>query len=95
MGTMTVALRWEATGAAGEAFPVVHADLILASDGDDRSLLALAGTYRPPAGQDRAAAGKASTPRLAIAVNRSRLAGIAYAITPWPESPATAPAIYG
>ncbi|MGE5829532.1 MAG: hypothetical protein ACM30G_14400, partial [Micromonosporaceae bacterium] len=39
--TMTVSLRWEATGASGELFPVLDADLVLSADGQDRSRLGL------------------------------------------------------
>jgi len=43
-------LRWEAVGPGGGLFPVLDADLTLAPYGDARSLLALAGVYRPPLG---------------------------------------------
>jgi len=74
-GTMTIALRWEATGVAGEVFPMLDANLILARDGDGHSLLTLAGSYRPPFGA--AAASTAAMHRLATAANRSLLAHIA------------------
>jgi hypothetical protein len=74
-GTMTVALRWEATGVAGGVFPILDANLILARDGDGHSLLALTGTYRPPF--SAAAPGTASMHRLATAANRSLLAHVA------------------
>ena len=45
-----LAIRWEATGPAGGLFPVLDADLRLASTGDQVTLLTLAGAYRPPLG---------------------------------------------
>ncbi len=50
-GTLSVPLRWEATGTAGELFPVLDADLMVARAGDDRVGIALAGSYRAPFGQ--------------------------------------------
>jgi hypothetical protein len=38
--TMTVPLRWEAIGAAGGLFPVLDADLILAAEGQDKTVIA-------------------------------------------------------
>jgi hypothetical protein len=48
---MTVPLRWEATGAAGGLFPALDADLILTAEGQDKTLIALTGCYRPPLGR--------------------------------------------
>ena len=45
-----LAIRWEATGPAGGLFPVLDADLRLASTGDQATLLTMAGAYRPPLG---------------------------------------------
>ena len=47
-GTLTLALRWEATGPAGELFPALDADLVLAREGEDQVRLGLTGSYRPP-----------------------------------------------
>src|SRR5262245_49134669 len=44
--TMTVSLRWEATGPASELFPVLDADLILTGAVEGRSRLRLVGSYR-------------------------------------------------
>jgi hypothetical protein len=83
-GTMTVALRWGATGVAGGVFPILDANLILARHGDGRCLLTLAGTCRPPFGA--AAPGTASMHRFATAANRSLLAHVAGTIaTPAPQ----------
>jgi len=79
--TITVPLRWEATGAAGELFPVLDADLIMAHYGDDQTLLALTGSYRPPFGRVGAALDRAILHRLATATIRSLLEGLSGAIT--------------
>lgn len=49
-GTMSVALRWEATGAVSGLFPALDADIRLSPDGGDRSTVTLTGSYRPPLG---------------------------------------------
>ena len=79
--TITVPLRWEATGAAGELFPVLDADLILARYGEGRSLLTLTGSYRPPFGRAGAALDGAVMHRLATATIRSLLEGVSSALT--------------
>ena len=53
------ALRWEASGAKGALFPVLDADLTLTRAGEQATVLAVSGSYRPPlgslgAGLDRA-----------------------------------------
>ncbi len=53
------ALRWEANGTAGALFPVLDADITLTRAGEEATVLAVSGTYRPPlgslgAGLDRA-----------------------------------------
>lgn len=45
-----LAIRWEATGPGGGLFPVLDADLRLASAGDQVTLLTVAAVYRPPLG---------------------------------------------
>lgn len=87
--TLTVPLRWEATGVAGDLFPVLDADLILASDDSDRVRLALAGSYRPPFGAAGVALDKAIMHRIAAATFRSLLESLAEAIA----DPAASPAI--
>ena len=47
-GSLTLSLRWEATGVMGRLFPVLDANIILLPAGDNASQLALAGAYRPP-----------------------------------------------
>lgn len=48
---MTVGLRWEATGSTVGLFPVLDADIGLAPAGEQKTRLALVGTYRPPLGR--------------------------------------------
>lgn len=93
--TITIPLRWEATGAAGELFPVLDADLILTRHGDHQTLLTLTGSYRPPLGRTGAVLDKAIMHRLATATIRSLLENLSDAIAhPAPQhlpAPATWP----
>jgi hypothetical protein len=85
-GTMTVSLRWDATGSAGELFPMLDADLVLAPDGADRSRLRLTGSYRPPFGRAGAALDRAIMGRVAAATVRLFLERIVAAVAePAPE----------
>ncbi len=86
-GTLTAPLRWEATGATGGLFPVLDADLILATHGPDETLLALSGCYRPPfgwmgAGLDRAVLRHAATSTIR-ALLRSIADSLTSPATPW------------
>ena len=47
-GSLTLSLRWEATGVMGRLFPVLDANIVLIPAGENASQLALAGAYRPP-----------------------------------------------
>jgi hypothetical protein len=78
--TMTVPLRWEATGPTGDLFPVLDADLILTRHGERRALLALTGSYRPPFGRAGAILDKAIMHRLATATIGALLTALAAAI---------------
>ena len=49
-GLLQVGLRWEATGIAGDLFPVLDGDFTLTPAGPGAARLALAGVYRPPLG---------------------------------------------
>lgn len=73
----TVSLRWEATGPAGELFPILDADLTLSADGEDRCQLVLLGSYRPPLGRAGAAVDRAILNRVATATLRSLLDKVA------------------
>ncbi len=75
--TLSIPLRWEATGATGELFPVLDADLVLSAAGPDRVRLALTGSYRPPFGRAGAVLDRAIMHRLGTATITSLLASIA------------------
>ena len=83
---MTVALRWEATGAAGGLFPVLDANISLSPAGEQSTQLALSGSYRPPLGRIGAALDTVILNRVAAATIHALLHSIADALT----SPATA-----
>jgi hypothetical protein len=80
----TVGLRWEPTGAAAGQFPVLDADITLTPEGEHRTRLALAGTYRAPLGRLGAGLDKAILHRVATATICALLAEMADA----PTSPA-------
>jgi hypothetical protein len=86
-GTMAVSLRWEATGVAGELFPVLDADLMLLADGDDRSRLELVGSYRPPFGRAGVAVDAVIMGRVAAATIRSLLESLAVVLAQPAPSP--------
>ena len=44
------ALRWEATGTKGAVLPVLDADITLTRTGEEATVLAVSGSYRPPLG---------------------------------------------
>lgn len=50
-GTLVVAFSWEATGAFGDLFPVLDANLEVSGDSTGDTNLTLIGSYRPPAGR--------------------------------------------
>jgi hypothetical protein len=91
--TMTVGLRWEATGIAGRAFPVLDANLTLVPDHELGAVLSLQGTYRPPGGQMGAELDRAVLHHLAQATIRSFLMRVAEAIAhPAPSASRERPA---
>ena len=46
----SMAIRWEATGTGGALFPALDADLKLTPAGEQATMLAVRGVYRPPLG---------------------------------------------
>lgn len=50
-GLLSTPIRWEATGGTSALFPVLDADLLLASAGSVSSTLTLLGSYRVPLGR--------------------------------------------
>ena len=71
-------LRWEATDASGQRFPILDADIALVPDGEQTTLIGLDGVYRPPPG-----AGPCPVIGYLVtaAITRSLLGRIAAAIT--------------
>jgi len=76
-----LAIRWEATGPSGGLFPVLDADLRLASVGDQVTLLTMAGVYRPPLGPLGEALDRMILRRVADATIRNFTVWIAAQIT--------------
>jgi hypothetical protein len=77
---MTMALRWEATGAAGGLFPVLDANITLTPTGEHTTRLALAGTYRPPLGRLGATVDRVILNQVAAATIHALLQHVANAI---------------
>lgn len=77
-GTLSVALRWEATGPTGVLFPVLDADLsLIPADSPARTRLRLLYSYRPPLGRLGAAVDSAVLGKVATATVRSLLDDLA------------------
>lgn len=70
---MIIPIRWNATGAAGGLFPQVDANLEVASDGSDLSVLRVVGSYRPPFGSVGANLDRVLLNRVARATFRTLL----------------------
>ena len=66
-----VAIRWEATGPGGALFPALDADLKLTPAGDEATMLAVSGAYRPPLGGLGAGLDRALLHRVAQATIRA------------------------
>jgi hypothetical protein len=90
--TMTVGLRWEATGAAGGLFPVLDADISLTRVGEHTTQLALAGSYRPPLGWFGATLDKTVLRQVAAATVRALLHQVANALASPNPAPGFLPA---
>jgi hypothetical protein len=86
--TTTVWLRWEATGPAGGLFPVLDADLLIRSEGSEKTRMTLNGCYRPPLGRLGAGLDRALLHRVTAATIRALLRGIADALTEPKQVPA-------
>src|SRR5262245_59715330 len=94
-GSLTLSLRWEATGVMGRLFPVMDANIILIPAGENAYQLALAGAYRPPCaavgqGRDRMVRNRAAS-----ATVRSLLRRMAQTIAPAGASTDASPAVNG
>ena len=96
--SLTLSLRWEATGVMGRLFPVLDANIILIPAGENASQLAVAGAYRPPFAAVGQGLDRVLLHRAASATVRSLLRRMAETITaatpvatrPEPPEPATA-----
>jgi hypothetical protein len=80
--SLTLGLRWEATGPMGPLFPVLDANIILIPAGENASQLALAGAYRPPFATVGQRLDRMLLHRAASATVRSLLGRIAETIAP-------------
>jgi hypothetical protein len=80
-GVMTVGLRWEATGATADLFPVLDADIVLRPEGEHRTQMSFTGSYRAPLGRLGAGLDKAILHRVATATIRALLADVAATLT--------------
>jgi hypothetical protein len=81
-GTLTLVLRWEATGVMGRLFPVLDANITLMAAGEDTSQLTLAGAYRPPLAAVGEGLDRVLLHRAASATVRSLLKRMAQTIAP-------------
>jgi hypothetical protein len=94
-GSLTLSLRWEATGAMGRLFPVLDANIILIPAGENASQLALAGAYRPPFAAVGQGLDRVLLHRAASATVRSLLRRMAQTIAPEGASTDASPAVNG
>jgi len=89
--TVGLAIRWEATGPAGELFPVLDADVRLVRTGEKAAVLTMSGVYRPPLGALGQALDRAILHRVAAATIRGFIAQVAARIADQPEGYVTVP----
>lgn len=73
---VTVPMRWEATGAGGDLFPLLDADLTLTGEEPDQVRVRLYGSYRPPLGRAGEAVDQMVMRRLAAATMKSLMMGL-------------------
>jgi hypothetical protein len=86
-----LAIRWEATGPAGELFPVLDADVRLVRTGERAAVLTMSGVYRPPLGALGQALDRAILHRVAAATIRGFIAQVAARIADQPRGYVTVP----
>jgi hypothetical protein len=97
-GLLHVGLRWEATGMAGDLFPVLDGDLTLTPTGAGTARLVLAGVYRPPLGWLGARLDAAVLHRVADATFSAFLRSVAGTLAspvPAPGAPTREPGAVG
>ena len=83
-GSSGLALRWEVTGPGGALFPALDADITIRPAGEQATVLALAGAYRPPLGAFGRKLDRAILHRVAAATVRNFLRQVAGGITGQP-----------
>jgi hypothetical protein len=88
-GSAVLPLRWQAAGTGGGLFPALDADITVAPYGESRTLIALAGVYRPPLGTVGAALDRVLMRRVAVATVRRFVGRVEEAIAD--PAAATAP----
>jgi hypothetical protein len=72
-GSVTMAMRWEATGVTGRLFPALDADITLTPEGGQNTRVTLTGVYRSPLGALGAGLDRALLHHLATATVHSLL----------------------
>ena len=72
-GSVTVGMRWEATGVTGWLFPALDANITLTAEGDQATAVTLTGVYRSPLGALGAGLDRALLHHLATATVSSLL----------------------
>lgn len=80
-------MRWEVTGPGGSLFPIMDADIKLTPAGEDATMLAVCGAYRPPLGGLGAGLDRAIMRRVAEATIRTFTNHIGTAIMHLAASP--------
>lgn len=80
--SVTLTVRWEATGVMGRLFPVLDANITLTPAGEHTTRLALTGAYRPPLSSLGARLDRVVLHRAATATVRSLLKSMAQTIAP-------------
>jgi hypothetical protein len=84
---VVLTFRWEAAGPGGGLFPVLDADITMAPHGESGTLIALAGSYRPPLGLVGAALDRVVLHRVAAATMRRFVNRIGEAVADPAEVP--------
>lgn len=91
---MRVPMRWVATGATGQLFPALDADLDVATVDEQRSELSIHAVYTPPLGAVGAGVNGLLLHRAARATIRALLRGLGRSLTS-PETTADEPPALG
>jgi hypothetical protein len=79
-GSVTLGMRWEATGVTGRLFPALDANITLTAEGDQHTQMTLTGVYRSPLGAFGAGLDRALLHHVATATIGSLLARMSEAL---------------